>query len=352
MAIPTDPRHIYSGLTRRLGAVPPVVHKAMMLNFYAIANQVGLDNLYPRLLVVMDTNQTLSYAIAQARGKSHPMDELLEDQYACIVSSPMLETEFTRNASGVATAKKLPASALLEVWQSRIRPRVDLLSGASQRAWAEADRVIGPIHRNDVPFMAVFLDLSADVVVSWDHSFKATLGSFAWTPAQAKWASIRIREGVIALYALHPLGTSAARAIALILWTIMASLIKMACEAWKALKDAVSDVVKSAEKLPGWMQLGLLALGYSYATRNADKITQWFDRTKETIRRWARWASDKLGAFVTWLRRWTNILAELIGLLVEAVLVAANELAGVRYGVKPRLDIASGNPSRWLITGR
>ena len=331
MAVAQSPEQIHRKLTSSLGAMPPMVHHLMMFNYYTVAEKVGLDRLYPRLFIVMDTNQVLSYLIARARNRGHPLDQLLSDEYAYISAPQYIEVEVSNHMNDIAKEKKLDINRLRDIWYTEVRPKIDIHSNISRWAWREASTRIGRIDPDDAPFIALYLDIGADVILSRDGHIRDVMGSFAWTPGRAKWASVRVREGVVALFVIHPVGTSAARALGIIAWTVLDSLMWLLESIIDGIRHGIERIIDWFSGLPEWLRFvivgGALALYVWHQDRIHEKINDLIAKLIE----WAKLLMGILERIVTWVDDKATFLGGLLILLLKSVLAGTEELVTLRY---------------------
>jgi predicted nucleic acid-binding protein len=303
----------------------------MMFNYYTVAEQVGLDRLYPRLFIVMDTNQVLSYIIARARNRSHPLDQLLSDEYAYISAPQHIEVEVSNHMHEIAAEKKLDINKIWAIWNTEIRPRIDIRSNISKWAWMEASTRIGRIDPDDAPFLALYLDMGADVILSRDGHIRDIMGSRAWTPGRAKWASVRIREGVVSLFVIHPVGTNAARALGIIAWTVLDSLMWLLESIIEAIKAGVERVITWFLELPGWLKAVIIGSALALYYRYRDGIHQKVDDFIAKLIEWANLLAGLLDRVVTWINFKAAFLGGLLVLLLKSVMKGTEELIVLRY---------------------
>lgn len=331
MAVAQSPEQLHQKITSSLGAMPSMVHYLMMFNYYTVAEKVGLDRLCPRLLIVMDTNQVFNYLISRARNKSHPLDQLLSDEYVYISAPQHIDVEVSNHMNEIATEKKLDANNMWTIWNMEVRPRIDVRSNISRLAWMEASSRLGHIDPDDVPFLALYLDIGADVILSYDSHIRDIMGSSAWTPGRAKWASVRIREGVVSLFVIHPVGTNAARALGIIAWTVLDSLMWLLQSIVDGIRSGIERIIAWFSELPGLLQMAIIGGAFAIYSWNREKIHQKVDDLIAKLIEWTNMLMDIFGRLVTWIDDKATFLGGLLVLLLKSVMVGTEELTALRY---------------------
>jgi len=329
---PATAQVIHQRLTARLGALPAEAHHLMMLNFFEIANLLEVANLFPRLVIVVDTNQVLSYALAVARHRSHPLDQLLVDEYVVMCSPCDLVFEVEEHLDEFAAREGVPPPALRAAWEGKIRPRIDIQSYVSRMAMDEARSLVGRRDPKDAPFMALYLDLGADAMLTRDHALRDAVGEFAWTPGRAKWGAIRVRAGVVSLFLIHPIGSTAASALANLAWVVLDSLWWAIESVTSALEEGIDAASKWLSGLPDWAQ-ALLAIGAVVAlAKYGEEVAATLKVIGEKLVQVAAWILAFLRKLFEWIGRWLRTLSALLSLLLSDVWAGANELIRPRYG--------------------
>jgi hypothetical protein len=231
----------------------------------------------------------------------------------------------------IAIDKKIDLNRLRTIWNTEIRPRIDIHSNISRKAWEEASTMIGCADPDDTPFIALYLDMGADVILSRDGHIRDVLGSFAWTPGRAKWASIRIREGVVSLFVIHPVGTNAARALGIIAWTLLDSLMWIFNSIIEGIRNGIEWVVDWFSRLPVWLQTVIIGGAAFLYLRHKEGVGQRLNDLITKLVEWATVLKEILTRIITWVSDKVSFLGGLLFLLLKSVMIGSEELVTLRY---------------------
>ncbi len=235
-----------------------------------ISNFVG-SSLKLELNLVVDSSSVIPNLIYFAKNGESFLHKLIKEPFLHLYAPSALKEEVERRIAELSIKTRLK-ELIMKTWTTDILPKIKILNLTDLKTLFEGYFVIGKRDPNDVPFVALNLQLKAHGIITKDPDMIEQ-------PEVRTW---RIK-GVSSLISVFKKGSFSFFIISKVLPNIVKSILKLGVAILRVMLEVlgeitqfvvglVSGTIKAISKLPTWLQLlfglGVLALVFVKKTRN------------------------------------------------------------------------------------
>ncbi len=235
-----------------------------------ISNFVG-SSLKLELNLVVDSSSVIPNLLYFAKKGESFLHKLIKEPFLHLYAPSVLIDEVERRIPELSI-KKSQKELIMKTWISDILPKIKILNRMDLNTLFEGFFIIGERDQNDVPFVALNLQLKAHGIITKDPDIIEQ-------PEVRTW---RIK-GVSSLISVFKKGTFSFFIVSKVLPNILKSIFKLGVAILRVMLEVLGEItqfvaglvggtIKAISKLPTWIQLmfglGVLTLVFVKKTRN------------------------------------------------------------------------------------